>query len=392
MNPLFIILLLSILAGQLIKIPVFGMQAPPILDLIIIVLNLWGILRIKFALRKPPVYLKSALFFIVICIISLALTPLNLSSQEIFISFLYTVRFFMYILFGWLLYSGAFESLKSNITKLLICSGVGLAILGILQFIFLPNLSFLSNQGWDPHFYRTVSTFLDPNFAGAYFVLTLILLVQMHNPGLSQFQIGIGNSIIYLALLTTFSRSSYGMFLISFLTLSYFVKSWKMAFLSITLFFGLLVGFQIYSMFVAKPRNIDRVGSASFRLNTWHQGFEIFQAHPILGVGFNAYRYALKQYGLAPESIYNSRGGSTNDSSLLFVASTTGLLGLITYLVFLTSILIYGLNKNKYLTAALLGLIAYSTFNNSLFYPFILLWIILVTSSPKFLFPKGQKK
>ena len=71
MNPLFIILLLSILAGQLIKIPVFGMQAPPILDLIIIVLNLWGILRIKFALRKPPVYLKSALFFIVICIISL---------------------------------------------------------------------------------------------------------------------------------------------------------------------------------------------------------------------------------------------------------------------------------------------------------------------------------
>lgn len=392
-DSLFIILLFSILAGQLIKIPLFGSQ-PPLLDLIVGIIDMWGLYKLKFHLKNPPNFIKIAILFILIACFSLIFTRLKLSQPEILVSFFYTVRFFIYILFGLLIYSGAYPNLSKTIPKLLIFSGIGLSILGILQFLTFPDLSFLSILGWDPHFFRTVSTFLDPNFAGAYFVLTLLLLTSLREVTQANERVVIGFWIIlYLALLTTFSRSSYGMFLISFLTLSYFLKSWKVAIVSIILFLGLLIGFQIYSQAVAKPRGVSREQSASFRINTWQQGLTLFQNHPILGVGFNTYRFALKQYNLAPENIIESRGGSTNDSSLLFVASTTGILGLISYMAFLITIFIRGLHTDKLLSSAILGLLAHSTFANSLFYPHILVWIILLASSnSKFPLEKGQKR
>lgn len=168
------------------------------------------------------------------------------------------------------------------------------------------------------------------------------------------------------------------MFLISGLTFSLLKKS-KIFFIStIILFTILLAGFQIYGENIAKPRNINREQSAVSRVNTWQQGFTIFQQSPILGVGFNAYRYALKEYKLGDGEFIKSHGSSGNDSSLLFVASTTGLVGLIIYLAFMLSLLKYSYPKNPVLISAIVGLLIHSFFANSLFYPPLLLWIILI--------------
>ncbi len=366
-------LLLSILAGQLIKFPLLGNLGPTLLDFFVICFCLMGIFKLRFRLKNPPLFIKIAGLFLTSSTISLILTPLHLTKTEYLLSFFYTIRFSSYILSGWIIYSGAFADFKKNLTNTFLTSGVGLAILGLLQFIFLPDLQFLTISGWDPHYFRVVSTFLDPNFAGAYFVLTFLLLMSfknLHNIRLSVM------AIVYIALLATFSRSSYLMFLISGVTFSFLKKS-RIFFLSvIILFFVLLLGFQIYTELVARPRYIDRTQSAASRVDTWQQGFTIFQKSPILGVGFNAYRYALKEYNLGDEEFIKGHGSTGNDSSLLFIASTTGIVGLSIYFIFLISLLKYSYPKNPALISAIVGLLIHSFFANSLFYPPILFWII----------------
>lgn len=385
-----LILALSIIVGQLIKIPVGTHGGMVLLDATTGVLCLVGLFQIKGHLKKPPEFIITALFFILIALFSLIATPLYLTTAEYLTSFFYTIRFFLYIFLGWLILSGAFTfiSLKQNIHHVLLFSGVGLAILGLLQFIFLPDLQFLSRNGWDPHYFRTVSTFLDPNFLGSYLVLTLTLIVA-HPKGVLNRHFGILTVLVYLALLTTFSRGAYLAFLTAFGTLSILNKSAKLGFATILLFAGLILGFSTYQRLVAQPRGIDRTQSAEFRLDTWQQGLKLFQTHPVLGVGFNTYRYALRQYDLADEKFLSSRGASSNDSSLLYVASTTGGVGLVSYLLFLSSLLRIG-PQNPILLSGLLGLTIQSFFANTLFYPPLFLWIILLgAKSPS---AKGQKR
>lgn len=385
-NLITFILTFSILAGQLIKLPVVNNLGPTLLDFSIIALLLYGLIKLKFKFKKPPAYIFAASIFVLIALLSLLITPLHLNKFEYAVAFSYTLRFCALVLLGWVIYSGG---LKLSLKKILTFSGVGLAILGLIQFILFPNLGFLENQGWDPHYFRTVSTFLDPNFAGAFFVLTIISFLSLrgaaggpHSKN-GDWQSILLFTIVYLALLTTFSRSSYLMFLVSGVIYSLLKKSRFLFLSTLILFLGLLLGFQIYTQIVAQPRNIDREQSASFRISSWEQGLTIFQKSPFLGVGFNAYRYAIREYNLGDEQFIQSRGSSSNDSSLLFVASTTGVLGFIAYLYFLRTLFKFTNRINLILTAGLTGLLIHSFFANSLFYPPILAWILLISAVPK---------
>lgn len=370
------ILALSILTGQLIKIPLGGERSGgTLLDLTLISIVLFGLWKLKLKLSQPPLFIKAGLLFILVTILSLILSPLNLNFNEYLISFFYIVRFSLLILLGWIILSGGFNDLKKNIYSLLILTGISLSILGLLQFIFIPDLMFLQKYGWDPHYFRTVSTFLDPNFTGAYLVLTIILLIQnvMIRRGWKILFV-----IVYLALLTTFSRGAYLAFLVSFTSFAILNKSIKIALITTLLFMGLMLGFNTYQKIIAHPRNVDRKQSAESRLGTWQQGFKLFQSNPILGVGFNSYKFALRQYHFADEQFLKSHGSSSNDSSLLYVAATTGSIGLISYVFFLISIFITGIRTHPQLSAGLIGISAQSFFANTLFYPHLLLWIILV--------------
>lgn len=373
MDALFVpILTLAVTGGQLIRIPFGSGNITPI-DAGLIATSV--LLLFKFKPYNPPLFIKFFLIFLATGLISLILSPLNLSPEEFLNSLLYLIRLSLFAIFLVMLFSDQAKLFRSKIQNILLYSGIFLATLGLLQFIFLPDLSFLSKEGWDPHFFRTVSTFLDPNFIGAYFVLTLLLFLQKR--ALKQRWQIIFFAIIFLALLTTFSRSSYLMFLISGLSISWLKKSIKTALLILILFALLLLSFQIYTQVVAKPRNISREQSASFRLNTWQQGLDIFQKSPLLGTGYNAYRFAIQKYNLADNGFIKSHGSSGNDSSLLFILATTGLTGLVFYLLFLITLARFGLSENIALPSALIGLLVHSLFANSLFYPAILLWIFL---------------
>lgn len=380
MNLLLLILTLSILAGQLIKIPLF-FGGISLLDFLVITVSIYGLFKLKLNLKKPPKIVVFGTIFIFVCIISQIFTPLHLQIGEFLNSFFYIVRFSVYILFLWLLYLNVFN-LKNSINTYLIYSGIGLSILGLLQFLFLPDLSFISKFGFDPHYFRTVSTFLDPNFIGAYFVLTLILLLQSNTFKKGGKLFYFFFFVTFFALLTTFSRSSYLMFLVSGLTLSVLQKS-KFLFLKVLILFLILIlSFQAYIQLISKPRNIDRTKSASFRLTTWQQGWQLFQSHPLLGVGFNSYKFAIKEYKYADSQFINSHGGTSNDFSLLFVLATTGIIGLSAYICFLIAMIKY--SENKILTTTFIsGLLVHSIFANSLFFPPILLFVLVTCVTPK---------
>lgn len=379
MSTASLILALAIIAGQLIKIPIFGSRGIVALDLVVVALCLFASYKLKFKFKKPPLFITTASVFISVAILSLSLTPLNLSFNEYLTSFFYTVRFSMYVFLGWVILSKAFDNLRNFLPRILLFSGLSVAILGLLQFIFLPDLIFLGKSGWDPHYYRTASTFLDPNFAGAFFVLTLLTLVSL--PKISHKWKVFSFILIYAALSTTFSRSSYLMFLVGFLTFSFLRKSIRLAFLSIILFLALLLSFKIYLPAVNRVTPLDRNDTVSLRFTTWQQGFEIFQKSPVIGIGFNAYNFALKKYSLGTEQFLEGRGSTANDSSLLHILVTTGILGFIAFFIFLFGLIKTAGLKNPALIAGIAGLLAHSFFVNSLFYPFILIWIILSAAS-----------
>lgn len=381
-----LILIAGVIFGQIIKIPIGTHGGAGILDISVIILCILGLINLKFKLRKPPRFIISALFFVVVATLSLILTPLNLAPFQYFTALSYTIRFSNFILLGSLIYSGAFQTFNENIAKVLLFSGMGMAILGLLQLIFLPDLKFLSDYGWDPHYFRTVSTFLDPNFLGAYLTLTLIILYQ--NDLLAKKWNAIFFTLVFLGLMTTFSRGAYLGFGAGFLTLSFLNKSLKLLILTILLSILLLSSYIFYQKVVAQVRYIDRTQSAQYRLNSWEQGLSIFEKHPFLGVGFNAYRYALREYQMGNSQFLESHGASSNDSSLLYVLATTGILGFISYLFFLGSLFWTSyqkyLSKNEWgiiLVAGLVTLFIQSFFSNTLFYPPLLFWLIMVAST-----------
>lgn len=378
MNYLSLFLILSILSGQIIKIPISNFSGLIILDFFVIFFTIFGLYKIKFKLKNPPLFTKIAIVFISIGLISLIITPLSLSSKDYLISFLYLARFFNYILFSWVVYSKAFGKLQDNLGNIFLFSGVGLAILGLLQLIFFPNLAFLIVNGWDPHVYRLVSTWLDPNFLGGFFCLTLLLILQLkENTRYLLF------SLVFITLLATFSRSSIIFFFVSFLSYSLFNRSLKLVLLTILLSFILYLSIINIDYLIPKPLKADRQQSAQYRIGSWQTAIEIFKKSPIMGIGFNSYKFALKEYNLSSDDYIVNRSSTGSDSSLLFVAATTGILGLLTFIFLLVSLLFNSINNladNKtgiIYFSGLVGLIIHSIFINSLFYPVFLLWIFL---------------
>ena len=116
--------------------------------------------------------------FIGVGIVSLALFLPHLSLLQFFTAVLYPLRLLFYIS----LYYQARELKKDDRSFALIAvliSGSLIVLLGFIQLMFYPALRNLYYLGWDEHLYRMFSTFLDPNFAGAFFVLFTLFVIDM---------------------------------------------------------------------------------------------------------------------------------------------------------------------------------------------------------------------
>ncbi len=320
---------------------------------------------------KQSQILISIILFVACGFFSLIINSFSLTLNEFFVSLSYLIR--------WTVYAGMFfvignfdKDFKKHISNLLVLIGSLIVGLGYLQYFFYPSLKNLFYLGWDEHMYRMFSVFLDPNFAGAFFVLFFLFLI---NQFFKKKNILMGILLILTlgAIFLTFSRSALIMLVVSSSLL--FIMMNKKTFIIPLLVIVVLVLTISSRYFNIENINLFRIVSTEARLETAKNAIRISTDHPIFGVGFNSYKYFQIQYGFRNKNAIISHADSGPDNSILFVLATTGIVGLILYLFLWLRII----KSATFLSiASVVGVFVDSMFINSLFYPFIMLWIWII--------------
>src|SRR5579872_7020361 len=217
-NLLIILSLFSLILGEIARINIGSNIAVTLTDLFVLITVVFFAASQLLKRTKPKLpYFKVALFFILACLLSLAVSAHLYTQQQVFVSFSYLLR--------WILYFSIFYvsvNLKNSktIEKAMIIVGFVLVIVGYLQFFFYSNLRNLFYLGWDDHLYRMFSSFLDPNFFGIFLVLYLLFLLHFTFQAFKEKQVilrlvySILVSATVVAIFLTFSRTAIVIFII----------------------------------------------------------------------------------------------------------------------------------------------------------------------------------
>lgn len=407
---LFLILLFSLIIGQPGAITVGPFSNMYVHDLVIVVLLIsW--LTYSLLIRKkvfiPSIFLLFFLFmFWGLFTLVFGGIRFSLELKEFVVSALFLFRLAAYTGVFLVAFNLAREDLKNSylLLKTLVFSGVVFSIFGFIQMMLLPVLKNLSfSPGWEPYTGRLSSTFFEPNFAGAFIALNLLLVVTWltfkYNDMKGSFLPLIASIFILVpALSLTLSRGAWLLFIVASASLGFFRNKFFWAFALIFLIATILVvpGARerlspVSSVLTTKTESLgEKVKlvdqSALARLGSWDRGVRLFKENPVTGVGFNTIRFVSARQGFFGEEDLGGRSGAGVDSSLLFVLATTGVVGFLIFLgigfrIFKDSFIAFRKKDSKFssfmgllMFSSGLGLLAESTFINSLFYPQIILW------------------
>jgi len=171
----------------------------------------------------------------------------------------------------------------------------------------------------------------------------------------------------------TYSRSSYVAMLGSLLVLAWISKKWASLLVGILIIGGLMIGLPNVG---GEGTNLLRTQSIVQRLSSQSRAIEVWKSKPVLGVGFNAYPKYLQgnvRYDYLP------RHPSAPDNSYLFVLATTGVIGVVAflYLGFRIGLVI---KREKMLVASLVAVGIHALFNNSVFFPWVMVWMMTMVA------------
>lgn len=383
LNILFITLLIVFYPlEEITRIPI-GDAAVSFIDLAVALIVMVYLVR-KF-LNKNKIeglLIRPIVVFALILILSLILNLHKLSLPQFIVSSLYLLRWIAYASM-YLVVKDMDLFLKKNIPYFLLASGGLVLVGGFLQYFLYPDLRNLYYLGWDEHLYRLFSSFLDPNFAGAFFVLYFILifvlyLKQKKQSAFSRYLlITVLASIVAIAL--TFSRAAYIMLGIGLLILLLLKKDTKVLFVILASIITVLISSRL--VLHSEGTNILRTASGNSRMDSVNKALIIFKDNPVFGVGFDAYRYAQRSYGFINEDKRLIHSAAGTDNSFLFVLATSGVVGFAGFIFLIYSLLKLSLtnlkssNLSLFLFVSVVSICINSLFLNSLFYPPIMLWL-----------------
>ncbi|OGF99757.1 hypothetical protein A2153_04525 [Candidatus Gottesmanbacteria bacterium RBG_16_38_7b] len=354
-------------------------------DILIVFLFIYLIINVKkiYPVLKNNIPAKIFIIFTLFALLTLLISPINLTYYEILVSSLYLIRYLFY--FG--IYISACYLLKtdkqgkSNLIKYLDIGGLLMLALSWFQYFLYPDLRNLSYLGWDPHYKRIFALIFDPNYLGLFLIYYFFLRITNYKKSLSNILI---LSICLLTIAFTYSRSTY---LALFLAGAYY--SWQNKKLIPYFFISLILILSL--LLLPRPGGVgvklERFFTIRERLSNWQSAGQIIKRHPFFGVGFNTLRYARKKYNQLPENWLTSHSAAGVDNSLLFVFVTTGLIGLTIYLYFL---LVLFKKLNLLGRSVFIASVFHSLFLNSLFFSFILIWLWLICALSEGKVAKGN--
>ncbi len=401
---LIIILFLPVI-GETFRLPIGGEMGTLISDIAIGVLA--GIWILK-KLAKKENFLKSDLrqsflVFSLIAFCSLLQSLFYLTLPEVISSSLYLIRFIEYTLLIFIVQDVVkTEKSKKQIISFAIVSALLIAIAGFIQLLIYPNLGNLEELGWDPHMNRLVSTWLDPNFIAGFLTLIICMIIgiMLYTKKLSTkiFLICL-IAIFSTALALTYSRSGYIAAAFGIIVLG-LLKSRKVLLISIVIAISVIAFFpraqqrvdelvtSAQSLLFSTSQNPD--ATARLRIKNWQETLNLIQKRPLLGSGYNTLRFVKYDEGFVQNTDVHSASGS--DSSLLTIMATTGIVGLIPFIIFYWQMLKLSFqnwqdqnNKNSLflkgyslgLFAGILAILVHALFVNSLLFPQILIFLYI---------------
>jgi len=258
-----------------------------------------------------------------------------------------------------------------------------IVLLGILQYWLIPDLRFLGNMGWDVHYYRLAGSLLDPNFAGMILVMILISVLYKFNFQKKWLKYLLFGTLLPLLLLT-YSRSSYGSFLVSFSLILIAKKQTQLNF-SKKIIAGLIVGFMILMPFLPKPGglgvDLTRTETIASRVRVNQIVLQNIEAKDVIigkGMFVPTINIALSKNNL--EKIVHAH---FPDNLLVFLLSATGLPGLILACIYLGKLLWVCYQRQTGNFLLILSILLHSLFNLTIFEPINLLILLLALNTSK---------
>lgn len=349
----YYLLLLSIFVWPFGQLLAFQVETIPttiyLLDICLGLTTISLLLSAKYRKKISADFLfKPLCIFLSIASLSLLINVHNLSWENLLVSLLYLARLFVYPSVYFAIKFTPFKRLKIP----LLVSFTIFCILGVAQYIFLPDMRFLKQIGFDDHYYRLIGSFYDPNFTGAILAGAALFMVA-----LSQWIVAIP---LIIMLAVTFSRASYLIFALGLVFI--LLQQKKIVYLSLLLILAIVI------VIIPKPFgegvNLYRTFSIFSRFDSWNNGINLFLQKPVFGWGYNTLR--------------SLRGERFQiDNSYIYIAATTGILGLTSFLYLLYKS-IKNINRLPE-KVFFLSIILHSFFNNSLFYIWIFFvsWVVL---------------
>jgi len=353
-NTVLIFCFFAFFIGQIIRLDLFGFSFP-LIDLSIVFLTTTNLI---YHWKNKTLKIHNKYFFYFV-IYSWLLFFFSHFYFEIFSlnSFFYLIRLTCLLLF--FIFPLNINKLQKQLFSLFIIANL---IFGFIQYFFWPDFTYFDINHWDPHLYRLISTFFDPTFTGLIYLLFLIkIFFDKKNPYRLAILI-----ITYLAMVLTYSRSTYLSFLIAFTFISISTKKIKPFLISL-----ILVTLTIFII----PRQpgegtkLERTSSIFAKKENYQEGFKMFTQHPIFGIGYN-------NIPILREHKNNlSHANSGFDGSLLTILISTGIIGLFLFLLGGTK---YYHSSNLTSKTLIWSVIFHSLFANSLLYPWILLTLVFL--------------
>lgn len=371
---LIVVFFMALSLGQLQKIQITKQIACYYHELIMIVFSFFithqyypEIKKILLSFIKNK-SIKIEKYFLVFSLSSIILSAI--SGTYSLISCLYLLRFCAYLYFTIALYLFQKKILHSRLSQLLLGTELIIILFGIGQYLFLPDTRFLGSLSWDYHYYRLLSTFLDPNFTGLLICLTIINLEFWHYQQKLSFKLFIVLcELAIFALALTFSRASYLAFILSQIFLFFRLK-WRRR-----IIFIFVMSLLIYLPLLPKPGgegvNLSRTSTIEARLVT---NKNIVQGKNLLTMIFGNGWFSMQS--IAEKNLEGH--AKIADNIFVLVFDYTGIIGI----VFLLMIIFKWLKillKIPFLAALFGSVLIHSFFNNSFFEPFILLTLLIST-------------
>lgn len=295
-----------------------------------------------------------------------------------FSSLLYLLRLTFYLLDFLVLfdYFAGNKKSKQKVLMFMLISGSMIAILGWVQYFAFPDLRTLKALGWDDHYFRLVSTLVDPAFTGI--VLTLTSLVGLH------FYIKTKNRVylflvlfVLVTLAFTYSRASMAVAMISLIY--YFGKTKKAAILFLAIFLSASV-LLLPKSAGGEGVNLSRTNSITQKWQNYKDSVALHHLSPVFGVGYDNICSAKKLLNIDISKQTNSCNGL--DNSYLFVLATTGFAGFFCFINLGWKILRQA-RLSEYSTlwaASALAVGIHALFTNTLFYIWVLFWMVILSA------------